>query len=282
MQFRKDHKWKYVLVAVYTFFVLISPAFIFTGAFQDKVESLVGWIVKEDDDVFFRGYIGQLQNGEIEKSYGQLHPEIQNAFPIEELEKVAGFLASTTDTMEVVGANVNSFTGSNGTRTNYEMTYEISNNDIVYKYVLAQVSALKENGQTQITGFHVVPETQSIKEQRKVDFASQWPIILIAIAIPLLIIFTSLHYLSKAQDPRWLILIMVLFLNLHLVISDGSYGIKLGSYSFVSAQDLWGPWIFNTAIPLGLLIYWVRRKKFTEGKKEEIASPDMTVAPGER
>jgi hypothetical protein len=268
MIFRKEHKGKYALVAIYVLFVLLSPVFIFTGSFQDNAKSLVGWIVKEEDDAFFRSYIDQIQSGEIEKSYSQLHPEIQNAFPIEELEKVALFLASSTDTMEVVGANVNSYTDSDGSRTNYEMTYEIANNDSQYKFVLAQINALKENDETLITGFHVVPREGSIKDERKVDFGAQWPFILVAIAIPLLIAFSALHYLSKANNPRWLILIMILFLTLYLTISSEKYGVNFGFNSFASAEGLWGPIVFNTPIPLGALIYWIRRKKLNEAKAE--------------
>lgn len=263
MHFRKEHKWKYVLVGAYFLLVLVSPLFFFSGVFQNDPEAMLDWIVSEENDQFFQGYIKQIQSNQIEESYSQLHPEIQKSFPIEDIERVAIALASSSDALELIGANIKTTnSSSNGSWTKHDVTYEVANNDPEYKFLLVQVVAIEEGGEMKIAGIHVIPETESIKEQRKVDFASQWPVILLAIVIPLFIIYTALHYLSKAKDPRWLILVMILFLASYLNVTGETVSIRIISLnSFASAEGLWGPIVFNTPLPLGVLIYWVRRKK---------------------
>lgn len=257
-----NNKGKFVVLALYVLVVFIAPLYYLTPKSQDSLVYFVKALVTSEDDAFFKQYIGLLQTGDNEKAYSLLSPEAKQVATPEQMQTVSAYFASTTNKMEVVAGGMNSRTTADGTTRNFDVYYEIENNDPVKKYVVAEITAQDIGNGLAVLGVHTIGAEKSIKEQPRFDFASQGIYLILSLLLPAIVVFTAYRYLTTAVKPTWPIFLVILFVTLYLSYGGGNFKVNFGFNGFMVPTGPWAPFAFLTPLPLGAIYYWIRRKKY--------------------
>jgi hypothetical protein len=223
---------------------------------------MVHSLVRTEDDNFFKQYFVLLRNVDVAKAYSLLSPEAKQSTSPEQMRTLSGYFASTTDQMEVVAGRMNTHSNDSGSTMTYDVYYEIANNDPVYTYVIAEISAQNTGDGLAVVGVHATGEKKSIKEQSRFVFAAQGMYLLLALVLPAFVAFTGYRYLTKAIKPRWQTFLFILFATLYISIADGGFTANLGFKEFMTPTGPWAPFLFSTPIPLGAIYYWIMRKRY--------------------
>lgn len=247
------------MLLLYVGAVFIAPLYNLTPSVQNNLVQLVHMLVQPADDTFFKEYIGLLQEGNVDKAYSFLAPEAKQTASIDQMRELSEYFAKTTDQMEVVAGGMNMRSNDNHSTTTYDVYYEIGNNDDVYKYVMAEITAQKIDDKLTILGVHTTVTEKSIKEQPRFDLASQGIYLLLALLIPAFIAFTAFRYITTAEKPTWPIFLIILFIALYFSATNGNYKVNFGFYGFMVPTGPWAPFMFLMPVPLGALYYWYAR-----------------------
>jgi len=196
---------------------------------------------------------------------GQLNPNVLNEFRAL-VPKEAPLSVS------LVGYHQNNFRSAEISRTveNYSFQYEFSNN----RWAVMSLNLQSESGsKTLIGGFHFTPVKGDLKELNKFSFAGQplqnYIAVIFAALVPVFIII-SLFMCYKTPIPKrkwlWYVFIALGFCVFNLNWTTGQWGIQflavqlLGS-GFLRAS-MYAPVVIKTSIPLGAIIFHLRRKKW--------------------
>ena len=257
----KKNKGKLVVLGIYVFFVFIFPLVSLVTYSPSKIVGLAQSLVPKSADEFFRSYILLLKPEDTTQAYSLLTDDVRQAVATSSFKEVSKYFASTTDQVMVVGANVNKIFGD-GVRTNYDITYEIQNDDQVNKYILLNLVAYETEGGIKILGIHTQPETESITSQNGFNTGPFGVYLILSILFPLFITYTAFRYIQKATNPRWWLFLLILFASLYIYLqNDGGFTFNLGFHSLMGKDGIWGPWTFDLPIPIAAIAYYFMRKK---------------------
>lgn len=261
----KNNKWKFVVVLAYALLVLISPVLLFTPYVQNTQRFALQSMVTQNEDSFFRNYISLLQQKNINQAYSLLELDAATTTYIStsSLVTLSTYFASTTNQIQVVGWSWRSYSGLNwnGEQGNWKIytgTYEIKNNDIEHPYILFQATAENGGGGLEIVNLNVQAEKVSAT-QTPLFNSTDGVFLILALLIPLFIIYTAMRYLVKAQNPRWPMFLVIVLISLYFNINSAAQSINatFGFYGFLE-----GLWVFAIPIPLGAIYYYFVRKKY--------------------
>jgi len=128
------------------------------------------------------------------------------------------------------------------------------------------------DGEFKIQRLHVTPLSESIKEINKFTFTGKsWIHYLtfaLCVIIPAFIIYTLVIALkSKTLKKKWLWVIFILtgIVSFNLNWTSGQFNVEafrfllLGSGYF--SHGLYGPLIFSVSLPIGALMFWLKKGK---------------------
>lgn len=257
----RANKGKFVVLGLYIVLVFLSPLYLLTPFAQDQLRQLTNSIVSNEADQFFREHISALRDNDIDRAYSMLSPEAQAVTATTSLQELTTYFASTTDSIEFVGGKFNSVTTSDGKVTEYEVHYQIPNNDPVDKFVVVYINAEDVGGGLKVHTVQANKIAQSVQEQGDFSLESQWFPLLLSLLIPLFIVYTAYRYLTKATNPKWILFLIILLLSLSITITGEKIGANFGLVGFMNKSGMWGPWIFSLPIPLGAIYYYFVFKK---------------------
>lgn len=274
----RNQRGKFAALVLWFLVVFVVPMIFLLPSVRGIISAVPTAFVAPEDDIVFKQFISLLQDGQYKTAHAMMSKEAQDAIPEESLRSIAPFLKDTTDRVELVGARFNTTKvgriiswGGSGTSsesekspnstTVYEVSYEVQNNDPKYTHALITMSGIKKDGKLEIQAFHADLRDYSVKDQSAPDVRSNIIWMLLAIVIPLFIGYTAFNYLSSAANPRWVLLLVILLLNLYVYVAGDVVNFKFGFYSFAS-QTPYGSWAFITPVPLGAIYYWITRKKY--------------------
>jgi len=258
----KNNKGKAAVLILYVFFIFISPLYALTPIAQKQFISFMNSLISPEADKFFRQYIDLLRKGETDQAYSLIAEQVRQSVSPELLKALSTHFTNTTDQMQVIGWKYKSFTMDGNTLTTYDVHYEIQNNDSINKYMIAEFNAQNTGSGFQILGVHEMDSAQAVKEVARFNLASQWVYIMLSLLIPLIIIYTGIRYIQKAQSPKWILFLIILFATVYPNVSGQQYNINFGAYGFMAKAGPYAPWVFLTPIPLGTIYYYIFRKKY--------------------
>lgn len=238
----------------------------------DQKEWFNKFIPKEETE-FSKNQIEFLQQKDFVSLREHMNSSLKEQGQLQEgLNKLALFFPNEKPkSVEVVGANSNTFTsgGTTTKRTDITLQYEFSN-----KWLLAAVSVYQENdGSRQILGINIQPTESSLAELNRFTFSGKgiihYLILLATIAVPLFIIYTLVLCVKTPIPKRkWLWVVFILFgvCGITLNWTTGDFSIQplnfqiLGSGFFKSGP--YAPVMISTSFPLGAIIFLFKRKKY--------------------
>jgi hypothetical protein len=124
---------------------------------------------------------------------------------------------------------------------------------------------------TTIDGFNVQPIKDSLENMNKFTFdgkgALYYLVFSLAIAIPVFIIYTTvLCARTKIEKRKWLWLIFILcgLTNFSLNWTTGEWRFLPMQFELLGAGFFsvpYGPWILSVGLPLGAVVFLLRRRK---------------------
>lgn len=259
-----NKKTKYAVVWVFFIFTvilsLLSPIIApYTTPYISKgAEKLAPDNIKQ----FAKGYVFDVQNKNVENILKNTSPEI--GISAEKLD-TEGFLKNYVnlklDTAKIIAYSFkigSSAVYTVGTTTKnggklYNIIYQFENNDPVDKYIAVRMSIIEVGGQLQVVTIDrklssIPLDTSEASTNNTYDLN-----LFVRVLFSLIISLTAFYYLKKSSHPRWWILLVILIATLYF------------SFNTEKSGDI------SINLPLGVIIYWIGRKKIlaTETKKAQ-------------
>lgn len=253
----------YSLVALYLVVVIAWPiANQIVFMFGNNQTSIPASLVPTNADKLSQQFISSLINGNFDTAYTYLPTQLQTDQIKSMLKQIVPLdLASTSiSDMKIVAAYTNYVTVDGATKNTYDLTYVLTNNnpDRIKYQIIDTESADIGNG-LQIVNFKINP-ISSFPLKFDPTFENI-ALLLLSVLIPLFIAYTAFRYIKKSSKPNPLVVLGVLLVVVYLTIASDHYGMSIGFHSFAQRANAWTPWIFNTPIPLGALLYYIFHKK---------------------
>ena len=165
--------------------------------------------------------------------------------------------------MTLVGAQVMHNPGG----TTRSLTFEYA---FPGKWLLLNVVTLERAGAVTIVGLHVQDERAALSEQNKFALGGKTPlqyaVLFLTAAFPLLTLYALIVCIgAKLARRKWLWVIFILLGVGKLAInwSTGQWGISplaVQLFSASAAAEYSGPWILAISVPLGAIVFLLRRK----------------------
>lgn len=244
-------------------------------------ESLFYRVVPKDKVDLAKGYVAALQGGKIGIVEDDLDPNYFDSDIETTLGKMTAIIPKEKP-RSVRFTNANFLTSGNQNFYGIELEYEFSNTWIVANMVLETKAG---SNKTWIAGVHVVPLPQSLEETNAFRLKGKSPlhyvVLALAIFMPLFMLVTAI-VAGFSPIPRWkwlwIIFILFGFGQFNLNWTTGATGLVPLSFEVLGAmykQDgFTGPIIISFGIPVGAILFWIRRNKWLREKSGD-ASTDV-------
>jgi len=253
---------KFFLLLAITFLSACNPATMIEQFADDAKEQIA------------RNYIQRLIDGDVVALAAELDPSLQSGDVIAKLEQVRSFLPKEPPTTTNL---IGYFVQSTSSSTQYNLTYQFGYGA---KWVLAN-AAWRElpDGRRVIVGLTVQVLSQSLQETNAFSFKharlKHYLFLLAVVAVPIFSVVT-LVVCIRTKLPRrkwlWILFIIVGVLKLSLNWTTGQVGLTAAYLQFfgggASAASIYSPWILSFSVPLGAILFWVKRNRL----RREISS----------
>jgi hypothetical protein len=231
------------------------------GCSQDDLLSRLA--PPEDQDLATK-YIELLRARNFDEIASASDPRIQGPNLRDTLDEMADLLPGGAPTSrKLVGAQRH--VGPEGTSTNVTFEYGFDG-----QWVLVNVALLRKEEAVTIVGFNVYPMTSSLEEQSQLQLAGKsllhYSVLALAVGLPLLTIYAFIVCARTQLTGRkwpWLIFILFGIGTFALNWTTGQWEIQPLSFQLLSASavaSLYGPWVVSVSLPLGAVIFLIRRK----------------------
>ena len=261
----------YALVALYLVVIFWPPTvshFLFGN--DNNQTSIPSSLVPPNADQLSQQFISSLIKGDINKAVSSYLPTQMRTDQVRGLLNriIPLDLASTSiSDMKIVGAYTNYIVTPSGTTPNtYDLTYVLlNNNPDRIKYQIIEIETGDVGEGLQVINFKINP-ISSFPLKFDPTFKNIL-LLLLSILLPIFIAYTAFRYIRKNQKPNLFIVLGILLVTVYITIASDHYGMYIGFHSFMQRANAWTPWIFNTPIPLGALLYYIFRKKLEKNKQ---------------
>jgi|SRR5208337_2648653 len=256
-----NNRTKLIILIIYIAVVLGTPFLGHVPLVREYLNRNAKSYISNDADIFFKDYIQVLKTGTHEQIYALMPPQAPQYISTSTLQEFTSHLASTTSEVTGISLNVNKVVGQG---TYYYATYELKNNDPVYKYVIAELVAVNNGNGLQIFSTHLAGEARSITDYGPYDFFKQTPLWILAFMVPMFIAYTGLQYIRKAQSPNWVMFLTILLGSLYIIIfyrnGNVTSGLNVGIFTAMYKNSF--GYYYMIPIPIGAMYYWIRRRQY--------------------
>jgi hypothetical protein len=141
------------------------------------------------------------------------------------------------------------------------------------KWLVTNV-ALKQQGNTRtIIGFHVHEQSTSLEEMNRFRLAGRTPleylVLALAVVVPLFIISTLVVCIrTRLRCRKWPWVLFILFgigkFAVNWTTGEWSFGLlSFQLFGASGAAQLYGPWILAVSVPIGAMIFLLKRSKLS-------------------
>ena len=227
-------------------------------------QSLIQRFASPEDQANAKEVIDHLRNGDFEEIEKATDSSIGGSSLHDTLVQMAALIPKGDPTsVKLVGAHT--MHGPPGTTKDLTFEYDFSG-----KWLALSVATLEKAGRTTIVGLHVYPETTSLEEENHFSWAGktaiQYVVLALAVLFPLLTLYALVLCVKTKLPGRkwpWIVFILLGVGKLSVNWTTGAWGMTLLAVQLFSASaiaPLYGPWIMAVSLPLGAIVFLLRRK----------------------
>ncbi|WP_193162471.1 hypothetical protein [Microbulbifer hainanensis] len=229
-------------------------------------------LVPKEEAQFARDFLEQLRTGHYDGIAPHLDPELAKQVNNDLLDQfVETFPEGEYISTELIGSHVR--TVNDVWNGNFVFEYHFSGG-----WAVADLNLTKQGDNRRVVGFHIMPTNSSQKAINKFSLkdksATHYVILILAVLVPLFILVT-LAFCIRTPIPKWKWLWVLFILGgIGTVTLNWSTGevatqtlhyLLFGASAFASSE--YAPWMISVGIPVGAVIFWVRRKQWIEDHK---------------
>lgn len=250
-------------------FTLLSLIFVSSCSYEGMVDK---WVPKKESQ-FAKQYLKKLQAKEFSYVKKHLNPDIEKQTTTEKIKDVAeyfpdGELLST----ELIGSRIHQ-TNTNW-RGNFTFEYKFTTG-----WAVANAVVNKSDDKLTVVGFNVHRTKASQQELHEFTLAGksilQYSVLVFSV-IAVLFTFLTLYFCIRTPIPKrkwlWIIFILVGVGSISINWTTAEWNFQILHFKLFSAAATTGgpfsPWIISASIPLGAIVFWLKRGKFHQ--------PDLT------
>lgn len=233
-------------------------------------------LIPKEANKFAKNYIEHLENGETEYCYNKLEEQYQN-------ENAKVFLFQNYENLKdkdlisnrIVNLQKRTIYFEN-TVTTYNLVYEYEYSDNLWIYYTFQL--LEKENDFVVQTFNIQPYDQPLNKIHEFTFENKsfinylW--IFFTIIIPTFILVSLIFAIRTPLKRKWLWIIFILFgfVAFSLNWTTGEFGFQLINFKLLGVgffkSGLIAPWIVSFAIPVGAIVFWVKRNKIMNEMEE--------------
>ncbi len=223
---------------------------------------------------FVKDYVILFQTKNYEAIKKSLDPKLLNQQLQPQLEKISGFIpAEQPKKIDLIG--LNTFRNGDLYRANITFQYEFSSSWLLVNVVLEKIG----EGKFVVMGFNVNPIMDSLANSTMFSFKNKtlihYIILILTIIIPVFIVVTLIFCIITPMQKKWLWILFIL-LGFGKISFNWTYGdinfqvlsVQLFGSGFVRSNNF-APWILFTSIPLGGILFWIKRAKLKQMKEDD-------------
>lgn len=231
-------------------------------SYDDMAEK---FIPKEESE-FAKAYIEKLRAGDFEYVKSLMSQEILPKINDETLSEIVGYFRDgEPKSIKVIGSQVNVF--NDQWQGNFTFEYEFESG-----WNLANAVLRKVGDGYEVIGLNVYQTDASLKEINAFTLSGKtffhYAVLIAAIVIPVFVLVT-VYFCAKTPMPRrkWLWVLFILFGvgAIQINWASGQFALQLLSIHLFGASAVsagpYAPWIISASVPLGAILFWLKRKK---------------------
>lgn len=229
-------------------------------------------------------YIDLLRQRQFDKIEAVADPSIANENLHEALVAMADAMPPGAPTsISLVGAH--RLQKDDSTTVNLTFEYGFGQ-----KWFLTNVAVKTVAGKATITGFRLVPQSASLEEQNRFNLAGKNAMQIMVLALAVSALALTLFALvvcvrTRLHGRKWPWLLFILFgvgnLSVNWTTADLSFSpLAILMFSAAASAQLYGPWVLSVSMPLGAVVFLLRRKHLMREPAASSASSTSSDARG--
>ncbi len=240
------------------FFALILCALALAGC------SIPSKFATAEEEATAKGYLDQLKRGQTDEIERAADPSIKtDALPNTLAKMAAQIPAGEPMSTTLVGDNHVSTSSAHMVNLTYEFQYPS-------RWLLENVAVKTQDGISTIVGMSVVPLAQSLEEQHRFDLwgktAIEYLYLALAALMPLFTVFALIVCArTRMMGRKWPWVVFVLFglgkFSINWATGQTAFApIMFQLFSAAATSAPYSPWIVSFSLPVGALVFLLRRK----------------------
>lgn len=234
-----------------------------------------------EDDATAKKYIALLRDDKYEEVERDMAPNLKASFTRDVFEKMRGLMPMEEPvSVKVVGVNKDVFPDYTHCNISYE--YEFPR-----KWLLIHVATRKEGNDVTIVGIGVQPMRDAMENFNRFTLSGKSPahylMLALTCAVPLFTLYALIACIrTKNLKRKWLWVIFIIFglgrLSLNWTTgqwstrpgivrtANGNSTVSLFDVELFGASanaDFYGPWVLSVSLPLGAILFLLKRRRMT-------------------
>lgn len=230
-------------------------------------------------DEFARHFIGNVISGKIDSSFTEINSSILNDTVKQYITNAyRNINAAQVTSYRVVGLNWTSKILSSQKLTFYRLGYEYTLDN---RNILFTTTVQKDDNKYSIVAFNgqflPAPLSELTKFTLHNKSIKQYVFLLFVILIPIFILISLIVMLTRKLSTKkkiiWALIILLISLPRFLINwNTGQIDFNLLYINIlgagVSRPTLYSAWILTFNIPIGAILFWIKRKRIIEAEQE--------------
>lgn len=256
--------------------LMVLLTFVLSACSSEQVlESLIA----KEELASARKHLTQLQSGQHQALIAALDPSIASQDILPDLVKMTTLLAADkVIASEIVSAQSHHLNAYAETFLSFELEYPQA-------WFLVHIALRNKAGVLTISGLRVEPENGSLASRHRFNLSGKpvWAYLYLALAclIPLFVGYALIVCLRMDMNRKkwpWVIFILTGFAKLSLNWNSGEMMLQLLAIQLFSASAIsanFGPLIIAISLPLGALVFMLKRKQLQAPRYDEATGSDL-------